>query len=178
LKAVRFSTFADTLINLSVEQLPDPALRPGEVLIKVMAAGVNHRDCQKPSGQNVRHHPASYARPGFRRHRRRGPFALAQYAGLGSGGDIGFTRDGSHAEFLVIPTEAVSPKPGNLSFEQAACIGVNFLTAYQGLVRCARLRQGETLLLTGARGRVGTVVLSYVAVENPGKAVFSLRVDK
>jgi len=70
----------------------------------------------------------------------------------GSGGDIGFTRDGSHAEFLMIPAEAVSPKPGNLSYEQAACVGVNFLTAYQGLFRCAKLQVGETLLVTGSQG--------------------------
>jgi NADPH:quinone reductase-like Zn-dependent oxidoreductase len=77
----------------------------------------------------------------------------------GTGGDVGFTRDGSHAEFLTIPIEAVVPKPQNLTFQQAACVGVNFATAYLGLIRCAKLQSGETLLVTGARGGVGSAVL-------------------
>ena len=84
----------------------------------------------------------------------------------GSGGDIGFTRDGSPAEFLMIPAEAVSPKPGNLSYEQAACVGVNFLTAYQGLFRCAKLQVGETLLVTGSQGGAGSAVLQLGQTHN------------
>ena len=72
---------------------------------------------------------------------------------------LGFTRDGSHAEFITIPAEAASPKPRALTFEQAACVGVNFATAYQGLIRCAKLQAGETLLVTGASGGVGSAVL-------------------
>jgi NADPH:quinone reductase len=72
-----------------------------------------------------------------------GPSNLVGTEVWGSGGDIGFTRDGSHAEFLVIPAVAVSAKPGNLSFEEAACVGVNFLTAYEGLFHRAHLQPGE-----------------------------------
>ena len=71
---------------------------------------------------------------------------------------MGFTRDGSHAEFIVVPVEAVTPKPHNLSVEQAACVGVNFVTAYLGLVVRATLQPGETLLVTGAIGGVGSAV--------------------
>ena len=52
-----------------------------------------------------------------------------------------------------------SPKPRCLTLEQAACVGVNFVTAYQGLIRCAKLQAGETLLVTGARGGVGAAAL-------------------
>jgi NADPH2:quinone reductase len=72
---------------------------------------------------------------------------------------VGFTRDGSHAELIVVPVEALTPKPHNLSFEQAACVGVNFVTAHLGLVTRAKLQPEETLLVTGARGGVGSAVL-------------------
>jgi NADPH:quinone reductase len=74
-------------------------------------------------------------------------------------GTLGLPRDGTHAEFIVVPVETVTPKPHSLSFEQAACVGVNFITAYLGLVTRAKLQPGETLLVTGARGGVGSAVL-------------------
>jgi Alginate export len=52
---------------------------------------------------------------------------------FGSGGNLGFGRDGSHAEYLTIPVTAVLPLPSNLSFEQAAGIGVAYITAWAAL---------------------------------------------
>lgn len=72
---------------------------------------------------------------------------------------MGFTRDGAHAEFIVIPVEAVTPKPHTVSFEQAACVRVNFVTTYLGLVTRAKVEPRETLLVTGASGGVGSAVL-------------------
>lgn len=159
MKALRFSAFADKLQNLSVERLPDLPVHPGEAKIKIVAACVNPSDVKNVQG----HIPATTLprTPGrdFAGIVIDGPENLLNTQVWGSGGDIGFTRDGSHAEFLVIPAEAVSPKPRNLSFEQASCVGVNFLTAYQGLFRCANLKQGETLLVTGAQGGVGSAVM-------------------
>ena len=77
----------------------------------------------------------------------------------GTGGDIGFTRNEAHAEFIVVRVEVIVPKLHCLSFEQATCVGVNFATAYLGLVTRANLPPGETLLVTGARGGVGSAVL-------------------
>ena len=94
----------------------------------------------------------------FARHHS-GPADLLGVNVWGTGGDIGFTRDGSHAEFIVIPAAAVVPKPTNLNFEEAACVGVNFVTAYEGIVVRAKVQAGETLLVTGARGGVGQAVL-------------------
>jgi NADPH2:quinone reductase len=166
MKAVRFSTFADNLENLSVEQIPDPTLHPGEVKIQVRAACVNPSDVK-----NLRGKMASTTVPrtpgrDFAGILVEGPDTLRDMEVWGSGGDIGFTRDGSHAEFLVIPAEAVSAKPRNLSFEDAACVGVNFLTAYKGLFRRANLQQGETLLVTGAQGGVGSAVLQLGHTHN------------
>ena len=69
----------------------------------------------------------------------------------GTGGDIGFTRDGSHAAYLRVPVAALSRKPANLSFAQAGAVGVNYVTAWIGLEDAA-LRPGETLLVIGATG--------------------------
>ncbi len=88
-----------------------------------------------------------------------GPANLVGREVWGTGGDVGFTGDGSHAEFMVIPAEAAVPKPGTLTFEEAASVGVNFVTAYEGLVTRAKVQPAETVLVTGARGGVGSAVL-------------------
>ena len=76
----------------------------------------------------------------------------------GTGGDLGFLRDGAHAEYIRLPAAAVARKPRNLSFEQAACVGVNFVTAYSGLFMIGKLTADDTVLITGASGGVGTAV--------------------
>src|SRR5205807_4394844 len=73
----------------------------------------------------------------------------------GSGPGLGITRDGAQAEYVVVPEEAVSPKPRSLSFEQAAAIGVPFITAWCAVVEAAQLDAGETILIIGAAGAVG-----------------------
>jgi len=74
----------------------------------------------------------------------------------GTGGDIGFTRDGSHAGYLVLPGEAIRPKPSNLSMEEAGSIGVTYVTAWLCVVDAAQISAGETLLVIGATGGVGS----------------------
>ncbi len=157
--ALRMSRFADNLDNLSVEQLPDPQITREEAKIKVLAACINPSDVKNVQGKmSAAKLPRTPGRD-FAGIVVDGPPDLIGKEVWGSGGDIGFTRDGSHAEFLVIPASAVSAKPQNLSFEEAACVGVSFLTAYEGLFRCANLQPGETLLVTGAQGGVGSAVL-------------------
>ena len=166
MKAVRFSVFADNLQNLTVEQIPNPILHPGEVQIKVLAACINPSDVKNLQGRMASTTLPRTPGRDFAGIVVEGPANLRNTEVWGSGGDTGFTRDGSHAEFLVIPAEAVSAKPRNLSFEDAACVGVNFLTAYEGLFRRASLQQGETLLVTGAQGGVGSAVLQLGHTHN------------
>jgi NADPH:quinone reductase len=166
MKALRISTFADNLQNLSLEDLPDRSLSPGEVKIKVLAACVNPSDIKNAQGRmSITTLPRTPGRD-FAGIVVDGPQELVGTEVWGSGGDIGFTRDGSHAEFLVIPAAAVSRKPRNLSFEEASCVGVTFLTAYEGLFHRANLQQGETLLVTGAQGGVGSAVLQLGQTRN------------
>lgn len=68
---------------------------------------------------------------------------------FGSGGNLGFGRDGSHAEYLVVPAAAVVPLPKNLSFEEAGGIGVAYMTAWAAVVNAARVQKGKTVLILG-----------------------------
>jgi NADPH2:quinone reductase len=74
---------------------------------------------------------------------------------FGSGGNLGFGRDGTHAEFVVVPVAAINPLPKNLSFEQAAAMGVAYMTAWAAVVLAAKVQSGETILITGTTGAVG-----------------------
>jgi NADPH2:quinone reductase len=76
----------------------------------------------------------------------------------GTGGDAGFSRDGSHAEYIQVPLASLVRKPETLSHEQAACVGVNFVTACCAL-DYAKLSKGETLAVFGANGGVGSAAI-------------------
>ena len=63
-----------------------------------------------------------------------GPAELLRTEVWGTGGDIGFTRDGSHAEYLLLPSEAVRQKPRSLSLIEAGSIGLTYITAWLAIV--------------------------------------------
>jgi NADPH:quinone reductase-like Zn-dependent oxidoreductase len=81
----------------------------------------------------------------------------------GSGGDIGITRDGSHAGWLVLPEAALREKPKRLSFEEAGSIGVPFITAYEGFRRSGLPQAGQTVAVMGANGKVGQAAVQLAA---------------
>jgi NADPH2:quinone reductase len=66
---------------------------------------------------------------------------------------------GTYAEFAMCKQEQVHPLPGNVSFEQGAAMGTPYATAYRGLLQRAAARQGETVLVHGASGGVGTAAV-------------------
>jgi NADPH:quinone reductase-like Zn-dependent oxidoreductase len=82
----------------------------------------------------------------------------------GSGGDVGFTRDGSHAELLGVPVEALARKPERLSFAEAATVGVNFVVGWRGAVEAAQLEKDETIAVFGVSGGVGGAVAQIARV--------------
>ncbi len=159
MRAAYIAAFSKTLENLRVETVPDPILTRGEAKIKILAASVNPSDVKNIQGKMEGTILPRIPGRDFAGIVVDGPPNLIGIEVWGTGGDVGFTRDGSHAEFIVVPVEAVTPKPRSLSFEQAACVGVNFVTAYLGLATRAKLQAGETLLVTGATGGVGSAVL-------------------
>ena len=74
---------------------------------------------------------------------------------FGSSGDLGIRRDGTHATHLVVEADAVVEKPKGISWEEAAGIGVPFVTAMEGLRRAGIPKAGETVLVMGVNGKVG-----------------------
>src|SRR3954451_7952427 len=74
---------------------------------------------------------------------------------FGSSGDLGIRRDGTHATHLAVEVDAVVEKPKRISWEEAAGIGVPFVTAEEGFRRAGIPKPGETVLVFGANGKVG-----------------------
>jgi NADPH:quinone reductase len=155
MRAVRFHEFGK-ISGLKIEQIDKPSPGPDDVLIKIAAASVNPSDVKNVLG--AMHQTTLPRTPGR-------DFAGTVVAGradligkevFGSG-DLGLTRDGSHAEFLLIPAAAVVPRPATLSAIQAACCGVTFVTAAYGL-REAELAAGQTVAVIGVFGGVGRAV--------------------
>lgn len=157
MKALRFDRFGDLSV-LSVQDVPKPQIGKGEVLVRVQAASVNPSDVKNIQG---RMEGTTLPRTPGRDFAGTIENGLAELVGQevwGTGGDVGFTRDGSHAEYIIVPVNGIAPKPKRLSMEQAASVGVNYLAAYLGLVQAAAVRESETVLITGASGGVGTAV--------------------
>jgi NADPH:quinone reductase len=165
MKAVYIASFSEALQNLKAQTVRDAVPRDGEVRVKIVAGSVNPSDVKNVQGKSSRTTLPRIPGRDFAGVVVEGPRELVGKEVWGSGGDLGFTRDGTHAEFLIVPADALVAKPRNLSFEQAACVGVNFVTAYVGLGR-AKLQGGETLLVTGAAGGVGLAVLQLGQIRN------------
>jgi NADPH:quinone reductase len=153
MKALRFER-TGSLDNLSLVDAPLPVPTGSDLLIKVGAAALNPSDAKNVLG---RMHETSVPRiPGrdFAGVVAQGPVEWMGRAVFGTGGSLGFGRDGSHAEHLVIPKEAVVAAPAGATPAQAAAIGLPYITAWMAIAR-ANLRGGETILILGTNGSVG-----------------------
>jgi NADPH2:quinone reductase len=82
---------------------------------------------------------------------------------FGSSGDLGIRRDGTHATHLVVEADAVVEKPGSVSWEEAAGIGVPFVTAMEGLRRAGIPKSDETVLVMGVNGKVGQAAVQIAS---------------
>jgi NADPH:quinone reductase len=158
MKAIQFKSFGGPDV-LEYVDVPTPAADPQSAIVQVKSASVNPSDVKNVSGHFG--HTVLPRTPGrdFSGVVVEGPAEWLGAEVWGTGGDIGFTRDGTHAQFLKIPVAALSRKPSTLSHEQAAAIGVNFVVAWLGTVEYARLTAGETIAVIGAGGGVGGAVV-------------------
>jgi NADPH:quinone reductase-like Zn-dependent oxidoreductase len=143
---------------LRYEDVEDPAPGPGEVLVRLRAASLNHLDLWIRQGL-----------PSVPKPRILGADGAGVVAALGEGADtfsegdpvvlnpglddgariLGEHMDGTHAELVAVPAEYVHPIPGGLSFEEAAAFPLVYETAYRMLVTKARIEEGEWVLLWG-----------------------------
>jgi NADPH:quinone reductase len=157
MRALRFSAFGAPGV-LRIEDLPDPVATPHDAVIRVEAASVNPSDVKNVAGaMDWTELPRTPGRD-FAGVVISGPPEWQGKAVWGTGGDTGFTRDGSHAELMSVPTEALVAKPDRLSFDQASTVGVNFVVAWYGAVETAQLAAGETIAVFGVSGGVGGAV--------------------
>jgi NADPH:quinone reductase-like Zn-dependent oxidoreductase len=154
MRAVRFHQFGD-FKNLKVEQVPRPRPGQGQVLVKIVAAAINPSDAKNILGS---FHETTLPRTPGRDYAGiivEGPQHLMNKEVWGSGGNRGWSEDGTHAEYVVIPEDSVILKPSNLSLEESAAVGVGFLTAWTAIHESG-LQAGEPVVIVGARGSVGS----------------------
>lgn len=143
---------------LVVEEVPDLVPGPGEVVIAVGAVSVNFPDILVVEGtyQNLPERPFS---PGKE--------AAGRIVAVGAGvtrlavGDrvLALVEYGGYAEQLRVSEDLVMPLPDSMSYRDAAAFGLVYSTAYFGLLRRGQLRAGETVLVTGAGGGVGSAAV-------------------
>ena len=157
MKAVRFHEIGAPDV-LRVDDVPAPTPGEGQVLIRLEAAGVNFADIGRRSGL--------YGGGGL-------PGTLGlEGAGVVEAAGAGVTAfkpgervlaltmpSGSYAEYGLAPADAVFPVPPSLSMEEAASIGVTFLTAWHGLVTAAKAKSGETVLVQAAGSGCGVAAI-------------------
>jgi len=154
---LRFDKFGDPSV-LHLADVADPAAGLGFAAVRVTAASINPSDVKNVAGaMEGTTLPRTPGRD-FAGVVERGPAEWVGREVFGTGGDLGFTIDGSHAESLVVPVSALTPKPARLSAAEAASVGVTSVVAWQGLVEYAALQPGEVVAVIGVGGGVGTAV--------------------
>jgi NADPH:quinone reductase len=141
--------------GLVVEEVPDPVPGPGEVVIEVGAVSVNFPDILVVEGtyQNL---PARPFSPGKE--------AAGRVIAIGEGAQriavgqrvLTLVEYGGYAEKLAVPEDLVMELPDSMSYTDAAASGLVYSTAHFGLIRRGQLKAGETVLITGAGGGVGS----------------------
>ena len=153
---------------LRYEDAPDPVAGPGEVLIGLRAASLNHLDVWLRRGL-----------PSAPKPRILGADGAGVVVALGEGVDrfregdevvinpgldegariVGEHMDGTHAELISLPADYIYPLPDGLTFEQAAAFPLVFETAYRMLVTRAGLQEGEWVFVWGIGGGVATAAM-------------------
>jgi NADPH:quinone reductase len=157
MRALRFTEFGDPGV-LHATDVPDPTGTAREAVIRIEAASVNPSDVKNVAGaMDWTVLPRTPGRD-FAGVVISGPPEWQGIPVWGTGGDTGFTRDGSHAELMSVPVEALVRKPERLSFDEASTVGVNFVVAWYGAVETAQLAVGETIAVFGVSGGVGGAV--------------------
>ena len=172
MKAVRVHEYGGAEV-LRFEDAPRPEAKDGEVLVQVVAAGVNPIDWKTRAGYLSKMVPLALPWiPG-------GDFSGvvesvgAGVKGLAAGdqifGRVDLPHDGSYAEYLVVPRRAIARKPRTLDHVHAAGVPLAALTAWQALFGnggpSLELGARQTLLILGASGGVGSFALQFATWE-------------
>jgi len=158
MQAVRFHEYGPAgVLELETVERPEPG--PGEVLVRVHAAGVNPIDWKYRAGYLQQFLPLELPHiPGF------DVAGTVESVGAGvddlAAGDAVFGRGaGTYAEYAIAPAATLARKPAGLTFDQAATLPVGGVTAWVGLFDAAKLEPGQRLLVHGGAGGVGTIAV-------------------
>lgn len=152
MKAIRVHKFGGPEV-LQWEEAPDPKPGPSQVLLRARAVGVNPVETYLRAGSNLK-------------------LALPYTPGSDAAGEVvagdlpagtrvytSGTVTGAYAELIVCEKACVHPLPERLSFAQGAAINIPFATAWRALFQRGRLIPGETVLIHGGSGGVGTAAI-------------------
>jgi len=152
---------------LKVASIPKPEPKEGEVLVRIKAAGVNPVDWKIREGHLRDRLPNVF------------PITLGwDLSGIVEARGLGARRfevndrvyayarknsihDGTYAEYIVLPESYLSLKPKNITFEKAAAVPLAGLTAYQVLADRAAMKKGQTCVIVGASGGVGSFAIQF-----------------
>lgn len=163
-RCVRLNAKAETPADVAPVVEMQPLSRgENQVLIEIKAAAVNPSDIKAATGLMPY---AVFPRTSGRDYAGvviDGPAGTIGREVFGSSGDLGIRRDGTHATHLVVEAEAVVDKPKNLSWAEAAGIGVPFVTAIEGFRRAGMPERHETVLVFGVTGKVGQAVVQIAS---------------
>jgi NADPH2:quinone reductase len=153
MKVIEFKEFGGPS-QLKLSERPLPQADANTAVVRIEAASVNPSDVKNIAGRMSQTTLPRVPGRDYSGVVVDGPEEWINQEVWGTGGDVGFTRDGSHAEYIQVPVASLVRKPETLSFDQAACVGVTFVTAWCAL-DYAKLSKGETLAVFGANGGVG-----------------------
>jgi NADPH2:quinone reductase len=154
MKAIRVHEFGEPEV-MKLEEVPEPQVGPGQVLVKVQAVGVNPVETYIRAGAYAAAPPLPYTP---------GTDAAGTVEAVGPGvrrlvpGDrvyTSYTLSGSYAEKALCLESQVHPLPAGVTFAQGAGITVPYSAAYRALFQRAKAVPGEVLLVHGASGGVG-----------------------
>jgi NADPH2:quinone reductase len=156
MKAIRAHKFGGPEV-LQLDEVADPKPGPGQVLVRIKAAGVNPVDTYIRSGSYPQLPSLPYIPGGD---------AAGVVEALGEGvrrlqrsDRVWIARAAGYAELGACDASMVHPLPASLSFGQGAAVGVPYATAYRALHHKAHARPGETVLVHGASGGVGVAAV-------------------
>ncbi|PTS95864.1 zinc-binding alcohol dehydrogenase family protein [Pseudomonas sp. HMWF006] len=161
MKALQFDKTGD-LSSLRFVDVATPQPGADDVLVEIKAAGLNPSDVKNVLGRFPYTTLPRIPGRDFAGVVVEGPQALLGQEVWGTGRELGFFADGSHAQFVKLPASGVAHKPSHLSFAQAASLGVPYTTAWDALERSDVSAETRFLVIGG--GAVATAALALAKV--------------
>jgi NADPH:quinone reductase-like Zn-dependent oxidoreductase len=147
---------------LELREAPDPAVKPGEVQIRVRACGINFADIMARLGL----YPDSPKLPAVVGYEVAGEIAAVGDGVTRAVGEKVFaiTRFGGYSDVVCVPEAQALPLADGMTYEEAAAIPVNYLTAYQMLIQMGSVKAGERVLVHSAAGGVGLAAIDLCRI--------------